>query len=41
MREHYLVGRRETPDTALWRTEVGWPAFRVAARAGDPGAGAG
>jgi DNA-binding transcriptional MerR regulator len=40
MREYYLVGRRETPDTALWRTEVGWPVFRVAARAGDPGAGA-
>jgi effector-binding domain-containing protein len=29
MREHYVVGRRDTPDTAQWRTEIGWPVFRV------------
>lgn len=29
VREHYLVGPRDTPDPAAWRTEVGWPVFRV------------
>jgi DNA-binding transcriptional MerR regulator len=27
IREHYLVGQRDTPDTARWRTEIGWPVF--------------
>ncbi|MEU4427378.1 MerR family transcriptional regulator [Actinoplanes sp. NPDC024001] len=30
VREHYLVGPRDTPDAAAWRTEIGWPVFRVA-----------
>ncbi|MDH6120765.1 MerR family transcriptional regulator [Kitasatospora sp. GAS204B] len=29
IREYYLVGRRQTPDSALWRTEVCWPVFRT------------
>ena len=29
IREHYLVGQRDTPDTARWRTEIGWPVFRT------------
>jgi len=29
VREHYLVGPRDTPDAAEWRTEIGWPVFRV------------
>ncbi|MBB2923284.1 MerR family transcriptional regulator [Cellulomonas cellasea] len=31
VRETYLVGPRDTPDPAAWRTEIGWPVFRVAA----------
>jgi DNA-binding transcriptional MerR regulator len=31
VREHYLVGPRDTGDAAAWRTEIGWPVFRVAA----------
>jgi DNA-binding transcriptional MerR regulator/effector-binding domain-containing protein len=27
--ETYLVGPRDTPDPAAWRTEIGWPIFRV------------
>ncbi|MBL1088151.1 MULTISPECIES: MerR family transcriptional regulator [Streptomyces] len=27
IREYYLVGRRQTPERALWRTEVCWPVF--------------
>jgi effector-binding domain-containing protein len=27
--ETYLVGPRDTPDTSTWRTEIGWPIFRV------------
>ncbi|GAA1965920.1 MerR family transcriptional regulator [Kitasatospora viridis] len=27
VREHYLVGRRETADRSRWRTEIGWPVF--------------
>ena len=27
MREYYLVGAHATPDTARWRTELGWPVF--------------
>lgn len=29
IREYYLVGPSETPDEALWRTEVGWPIFET------------
>jgi DNA-binding transcriptional MerR regulator len=31
VRERYLVGPRDTDDSAAWRTEIGWPVFRVAA----------
>lgn len=27
--ETYLVGPRDTPEAADWRTEIGWPVFRV------------
>lgn len=37
VREHYLVGPRDTPDPGEWRTEIGWPVFRVDAGALDPG----
>ncbi|GAA1437729.1 MerR family transcriptional regulator [Microlunatus lacustris] len=30
IRETYLVGPRDTPDRSAWRTEIGWPVFRVA-----------
>ena len=30
VRETYLVGPRDTSDPAAWRTEIGWPVFRVA-----------
>jgi hypothetical protein len=29
VREVYLVGPRDAPDPAAWRTEIGWPVFRV------------
>jgi hypothetical protein len=29
IREHYLVGPLDDPDTATWRTEVGWPVFQT------------
>jgi DNA-binding transcriptional MerR regulator len=29
VRETYLVGPRDTPDPAAWRTEIGWPVFRL------------
>ncbi|MFI8192023.1 MerR family transcriptional regulator [Streptomyces sp. NPDC085946] len=29
VRETYLVGPRDTPAEARWRTEIGWPVFRV------------
>ncbi|WP_193610270.1 MerR family transcriptional regulator [Nocardioides lijunqiniae] len=32
VRETYLVGPRDTADAAQWRTEIGWPVFRVASR---------
>ena len=32
VRETYLVGPRDTADPTAWRTEIGWPVFRVAAR---------
>lgn len=31
VRETYLVGPRDHPDPTSWRTEIGWPVFRVAA----------
>jgi effector-binding domain-containing protein len=30
IREYYIVGRHDSPDEALWRTEIGWPIFTVA-----------
>jgi DNA-binding transcriptional MerR regulator len=30
IREYYLVGQHDTPDTSRWRTEIGWPIFRTA-----------
>ncbi|MGW0160192.1 MerR family transcriptional regulator [Mycobacterium sp. NPDC003323] len=32
--ETYLVGPRDTTDPARWRTEIGWPVFRLAPTAG-------
>ena len=32
VRETYLVGPVDTADPAAWRTEIGWPVFRMAAR---------
>ncbi|MFD5312481.1 MerR family transcriptional regulator [Streptomyces sp. ESR1.13] len=29
VREVYMVGPRDTSDPAAWRTEIGWPVFRV------------
>lgn len=29
VRERYLVGPRDTDDRDAWRTEIGWPVFRV------------
>ncbi|MGC2997003.1 MerR family transcriptional regulator [Streptomyces sp. G35A] len=29
VRETYLLGPRDTPAAARWRTEIGWPVFRV------------
>jgi DNA-binding transcriptional MerR regulator len=37
LREYYLVGQRQTADSARWRTEVCWPVFRT----GVPDGGAG
>jgi DNA-binding transcriptional MerR regulator len=31
IRETYLVGPRDTADSSAWRTEIGWPVFRVGA----------
>ncbi|WP_246078438.1 GyrI-like domain-containing protein [Modestobacter excelsi] len=31
VRETYLTGPRDTADPAAWRTEIGWPVFRLAA----------
>ncbi|WP_369255220.1 MerR family transcriptional regulator [Geodermatophilus amargosae] len=30
VRESYPVGPRDTADPSAWRTEIGWPVFRVA-----------
>lgn len=35
VRETYLVGPRDTADPAAWRTEIGWPVFRVSAGSSD------
>lgn len=32
VREHYLVGPRDVGDPAAWRTEIGWPVFRMTPR---------
>ncbi len=32
VRERYLVGPRDTDDSTAWRTEIGWPVFRVSDR---------
>ena len=32
VRERYLRGPRDTADAASWRTEIGWPVFRIASR---------
>lgn len=29
VRERYVTGPRDTPDRTQWRTEIGWPVFRV------------
>ncbi len=29
VRERYLRGPRDTDDAASWRTEIGWPVFRI------------
>src|SRR5215213_9538629 len=29
VRESYVVGPRDTPDPAAWRTEIGWPVFHM------------
>ncbi|WP_345433725.1 MerR family transcriptional regulator [Actinoallomurus vinaceus] len=29
IREYYLVGQRDTPDTTQWRTQIGWPIFQT------------
>lgn len=29
VRETYLVGPRDTADSTAWRTEIGWPVFRL------------
>jgi DNA-binding transcriptional MerR regulator len=29
IREYYVVSQLDTPDSALWRTEIGWPVFRA------------
>jgi hypothetical protein len=32
VRETYLVGPRDTAEPTAWRTEIGWPVFRVGTR---------
>jgi hypothetical protein len=29
IRDYYLIGQHDTPDTTRWRTEIGWPIFRT------------
>lgn len=33
--ETYLVGPRDDPDSTTWRTEIGWPVFRLAPTSRD------
>ncbi|WP_433081250.1 MerR family transcriptional regulator [Dactylosporangium sp. CA-052675] len=33
--ETYVVGPRDTPTTADWRTEIGWPVFHLTPESGD------
>jgi DNA-binding transcriptional MerR regulator len=40
VRETYLVGPRDTPDSTAWRTEIGWPVFGLSS-SGGRGAAAG
>lgn len=30
VREHYVIGPGDTRDPTAWRTEIGWPVFRMA-----------
>ncbi len=32
IQETYLVGPRDTPAPAAWRTEIGWPVFRLSGK---------
>lgn len=32
VREVYAVGPRDTEDSSLWRTEIGWPVFVASPR---------
>jgi DNA-binding transcriptional MerR regulator len=34
IREYYLAGPRDTPDTSRWRTEIGWPVFQTGVSGG-------
>ena len=36
IREYYLVGQRDTADTAQWRTEIGWPIFQTTTGTAGP-----
>jgi effector-binding domain-containing protein len=38
IREYYLVGSRDTADTAQWRTEICWPVFRTGPGTENPDA---
>jgi hypothetical protein len=37
IREYYLVGQRDTPDSAQWRTEIGSASTTLSARFLRPG----
>jgi DNA-binding transcriptional MerR regulator len=34
IREYYLAGQGDIPDTSQWRTEIGWPIFRTSTHGG-------
>jgi effector-binding domain-containing protein len=36
IREYYLTGRPDTPDTAQWRTRICWPIFHTGPEPDDP-----
>ncbi len=40
VREVYLTGPADTDDQSAWRTEIGWPVFRVGAAGGETPPGA-